>query len=126
MNIKEMAQVYLEALRESNLEGVVNLFSEAGEVLSPIYGRKPAREFYEILFKDTRESIVTLKGVFQELDNPRCFTIYFTYQWTIANGEIVNFEVVDIIELDENNKIKSLTIIYDTKESRPAIDELNA
>ncbi|MCV6628737.1 MAG: hypothetical protein OIF50_02645 [Flavobacteriaceae bacterium] len=49
--------------------------------------------------------------------------LYFNYKWVLQSGKTVAFDVVDIIELDTNYKIKKLTIIYDTKEVRDNFKE---
>ncbi len=124
MNIKEITQAYLDALREANLNAVVDLFANKGVVISPIYGTMDARSFYKTLFSDTQNSTLTLLGIFQDVDDTTKMAIHFTYQWTMVNGSIVSFDVVDVIKLNEQNKITELTIIYDTQDSRPAVSQL--
>jgi len=51
--------------------------------------------------------------------------LYFTYKWTLKSNKIVEFDVVDIIELDSDNKIIKLKIIYDTVVARKLVKELN-
>ncbi|WP_237270756.1 hypothetical protein [Tenacibaculum discolor] len=51
--------------------------------------------------------------------------LYFTYKWTLKNNEKVEFDVVDIIELNSENKITKLKIIYDTVISRKLVNKLN-
>ncbi|MDC8002595.1 nuclear transport factor 2 family protein [Aureisphaera galaxeae] len=124
MNPKQITNAYLDALRKGDLSAVVNLFSEKGEVISPVYGNMPAKTFYETLFADTKESQLILKGIFREIDKPNEFAIYFTYQWTLADGNQVKFDVVDVVVLNGAGKIETLTIIYDTQESNPAVAQL--
>ncbi len=124
MNIKEITTLYLEALRKGNMKALSNLFSENGVVISPVYGTMPALLFYETLFKDTKESQLTLLGVFQDIEAKRSFAIHFTYQWTLANGNKVVFDVVDVVKLNDEDKIIELKIIYDTRESKPAVTSL--
>ena len=50
--------------------------------------------------------------------------LHFNYQWTLRNDAKVNFEVVDILEFDDDNKIKILTIIYDTVQNRELVKKL--
>ena len=50
--------------------------------------------------------------------------LHFNYHWTLKNNSQVNFEVVDILEFNDNDKIKVLTIIYDTVRSRELVEEL--
>lgn len=114
---------YLEHLQNGNIEKVIDLFNEDGIVESPIYGVKKAKQFYTELSNDTSNSRLQLKGVFEQKDSNN-YALYFTYIWTIKNGKVVEFDVVDIIEFDDKNKIINLKIIYDTVISRTLINEL--
>lgn len=90
---------------------------------SPVYGVKPARDFYTELFADTRQSELQLRGIFPEANGQR-LALYFSYGWTLADGSHVDFDVVDILEFDEALRITYLKIIYDTVQSRRAVDAL--
>lgn len=117
---KAIAKAYLDQLEADNLEGLLALFAENGKVVSPIYGTQDARSFYTALSKDTRDSKLYSDGLFMEPDSNR-IALLFDYQWTMENGNLVKFKVVDIIELDEAHKITKLTIIYDAGEARGAL-----
>lgn len=123
MNKNEIARKYLEYLESGNIEKVIALFNENGIVESPIYGIKKANEFYRELINDTSESKLHLKGIFEQ-NNSNDFALYFSYEWTLKNNHKVDFDVVDIIELDSQHKIKRLKIIYDTVISRKLVNEL--
>ncbi|MDE1207153.1 nuclear transport factor 2 family protein [Tenacibaculum larymnensis] len=124
MNKSEIAKKYLEHLENGNIEKVINLFSNNGIVESPIYGIKKADKFYRELNNDTSNSELFLKGIFEQNDSNN-LALYFTYKWTLKNNEKVEFDVVDIIELDSENKITKLKIIYDTVISRKLVNDLN-
>ncbi|WP_440122295.1 nuclear transport factor 2 family protein [Tenacibaculum sp. Ill] len=124
MNKSEIAKKYLEHLENGNIEKVINLFSNNGIVESPIYGIKKADQFYRELNNDTSNSELFLKGIFEQNDSNN-LALYFTYKWTLKNNEKVEFDVVDIIELDYENKITKLKIIYDTVISRKLVNDLN-
>ena len=124
MNKNEIAKKYLEYLENGNIEKVIDLFSNKGIVESPIYGIKKADVFYRELNNDTSNSELLLKGIFEQNDSNN-LALYFTYKWTLKNNEKVEFDVVDIIELDSENKITKLKIIYDTVISRRLVNELN-
>jgi len=124
MNKNEIAKKYLEYLENGNIEKVIDLFSNKGIVESPIYGIKKADEFYRELNNDTSNSELLLKGIFEQNDSNN-LALYFTYKWTLKNNEKVEFDVVDIIQLDSENKITKLKIIYDTVISRRLVNELN-
>ncbi|MDO6676500.1 nuclear transport factor 2 family protein [Tenacibaculum sp. 1B UA] len=124
MNKSEIAKKYLKHLENGNIEKVIDLFSSNGIVESPIYGIKKADVFYRELNNDTSNSELFLKGIFEQNDSNN-LALYFTYKWTLKNNEKVEFDVVDIIELDSENKITELKIIYDTVISRKLINDLN-
>jgi len=124
MNKSEIAKKYLKYLEKGNIEKVINLFSSNGIVESPIYGIKKADEFYRELNNDTSNSELILKGIFEQNESNN-LALYFTYKWTLKNNEKVEFDVVDIIELDSENKITKLKIIYDTVISRKLVNDLN-
>jgi hypothetical protein len=123
MTKKEVAIEYIDFLKKGDIENVINLFNQKGIVDSPLYGIKKANEFYHELSSDTRNSELQLLGVFEE-NVSNNIAIYFTYKWTLKNNEKVEFDVVDIIEFDEHNKIDKLKIIYDTVIARKLVGQL--
>lgn len=54
---------YLRALSTADSGLAVSLFTDDGIVHSPLYGARPAREFYPALFADTSQANLTLKSV---------------------------------------------------------------
>jgi len=124
MTKKEVCLQYIELLEKGEMEQLLTLFNTDGIIDSPIYGRKPAADFYRDLTSDTNNSELKLLGIFEE-DNSDHVALYFNYQWTLKNNEIVNFDVVDIIEFDTQNKISKLKIIYDTVVARGLVKQLD-
>ena len=122
MTGKEIALKYLKHLENGEVDKVIDLFSSDGIVESPLYGVMNAGEFYRELNNDTANSELELKGIFEQNDS-RDLALYFTYTWTLQNGQMTKFDVVDIITLDENYKIERLKIIYDTVVTRKLIGE---
>ena len=114
---KEVAENYLKHLENGDLKHLLEMFNKDGMVDSPLYGIKKAKDFYRELKDDTSNSKLQLKGIFEESNSPN-LAIYFTYEWTLKNGTEVKFDVVDILELDDDFKILQLKIIYDTVDSR--------
>ncbi len=111
MRREDIVHEYLDALQNSDYEKITSLFTEDAVVKSPLYGEMKAREFYRILFKETLSSridvihICTRKGYAMA---------YFTYEWTVEDGSIHNFDCVDVFRFSEKGKIKELSIVYDT------------
>lgn len=125
MTISEIIQHYFQALERGDEYAVLQLFSEKAIVVSPLYGRMKASEFYEQLFEDTAQSLITLLQIFKGLQVGSA-AAHFQYRWILENGEPVSFEGVDIFEFNEKKKIRKLTIIYDTNLVRGAFERLKA
>lgn len=123
MTKKKVANKYINYLENGDIENVINLFNKKGIVDSPLYGIKKANEFYHELSNDTTNSELHLLGIFEENDS-NSIALYFTYKWTLKNNEKVEFDVVDIIEFDEHDKISKLKIIYDTVIARKLVGQL--
>jgi len=123
MNKTEIAKQYINHLENGNIEQIIALFNQHGMVDSPLYGIKNAEEFYRELDSDTSNSELRLKGIFEESDS-NSLALYFSYKWTLKNNQIVEFDVVDIIEFDNQNKINKLKIIYDTVITRKLLEQL--
>ncbi|MGB5818512.1 MAG: nuclear transport factor 2 family protein [Saonia sp.] len=123
MDVKTLARDYLDYLQKGEIDKVIALFANDGLVVSPIYGTKPAQDFYTELANDTEASVLKFDGLFEEKEGHRV-ALSFDYHWTLKNGKKVVFKVVDIIVLDDAFKIKKLTIIYDTYISRELVKSL--
>ncbi len=123
MTKRKIAEQYVQYLEQGNIQNIIELFSENGKVDSPVYGVKPAIDFYEELYNDTSQSKLTMLGIFEEEDTGDV-ALYFNYIWTLKNNKVVDFNVVDIIQFDDCNKITLLTIIYDTVKSRELVKEV--
>ncbi len=121
MTKKDVAKQYISFLEQGYTEGIIALFTEEGQVSSPIYGEKRADIFYENLKADTLNSKLELKGIFED-ENSNKIAIHFNYIWTLKNKSTVEFDVVDIIEFNSNHKIVHLQIIYDTVKSRALVN----
>lgn len=115
MTAKQLCTDYLQALNDGSLEKVRALFTETACVVSPLYGERPAFDFYADLFADTNRSVTTLLNVFDTSDTSRSVALHFQYDWTLADGKQVSFECVDVFELNQDaDRFEKLTIIYDT------------
>lgn len=112
---------YLQALQQGNYEAVISLFTDEAMVISPLYGTQSAKIFYKELLADTNSSQIELLDIFTNLQK-RTAAVNFVYHWTLADGMTTSFDCVDIIEFDEQDKIKVLKIIYDTAQTRSAFE----
>ena len=125
MTRSEVAKKYIEFLSNGAVEQIVSLFSEDGKVSSPIYGDKPAREFFKELTDDTTNSTLTFKKIFEDAGS-NSLALYFEYEWTVKSGKVVVFDVVDILDFDNETKIEKLKIIYDTFIARKLVEDIRS
>lgn len=121
--MEEIIKAYLQGLRNGLAEPILQLFADKAIVYSPLYGAVEAGQFYTDLFEDSSASVIQLHDIFTNETN-RSASVYFTYHWTMADGQISQFDCVDVFNFDAEGKIKSLRIIYDTATTRSAFDKL--
>jgi len=121
---EKLVREYLSGLEAGDAERILSLFTGDGIVCSPLYGERPAARFFPGLFEDTRNSRITLKGVFEGTSRSPRVAAWFIYDWTLRDGSPVRFECMDVFELDERSgRIRRLTILYDSARTRGALDE---
>lgn len=109
----QTATLYLEYLQAGNATAILSLFDAQATVLSPLYGQRSAEEFYQTLFEDTQKSETRILDLMTNTRN-KSLALYFNYQWWLAKGEMVSFDVVDLFRFNHDHKIVTLHIIYDT------------
>lgn len=114
MKFQQLIKDYLNGLESGNCEQLLSIFEEDAIVLSPLYGKQTAKQFYSDLFNDTNQSKITLLNTLNSNENENICSGHFRYDWTMKDGSLVTFECVDIFKISEKNKIEELTIIYDT------------
>lgn len=118
--MEALAEAYLAALTRGDYDGLMRLFAPKAEVLSPLYGRRQAAEFYRELLADTTRSELRLRDVLANA-SAQTAAIYFDYDWLLANGGRVSFQVIDWLQLDADGRITELHILYDTVQARAAL-----
>ena len=126
MNQKKIITVYLRGLEKGNCNEILELFTNNATVSSPLYGEVKATDFFEQLFEDTSDSKIELHGVFVDISDSNKYAAHFRYDWNLKNGQRVSFNCVDIFEFEEDSsKINHLSIIYDSKTTIEAFNELH-
>jgi SnoaL-like domain len=120
----DLVSAYLRALSTADSGLAVSLFTEDGIVHSPLYGARPAREFYPALLADTSQAKLTLKAVMRGRDQTGQSTVsfWFHFDWRLPSGTAAPFDVVDVATLALGGKVKELHIIYDTVDVRPVFE----
>lgn len=114
MKFQQIVKDYLQGLQSGDISKILSTFEKDAVVNSPLYGRMKADEFYKSLESDTNQSVITLINVLESYENKNTCAGHFKYEWTLKDGTIFPFICVDIFEMSDDNKIKELTIVYDT------------
>ncbi|MCY0937384.1 nuclear transport factor 2 family protein [Streptomyces sp. H34-S4] len=124
MTAAELVSAYLAGLEQADTEAVLDLFVPGAMVHSPLYGPRPAAEFYPELFADTSRSELTLLGVMEghTPQNTALLSFWFHFDWHLPSGAAAPFNVVDLAELAEDGRITTLRIVYDTVDVRPVFE----
>ena len=124
MTAAELVSAYLAALERGDAAGVLELFAPGAMVRSPLYGPQLATEFYPKLFADTSSSRLTLLGLMEgrTQHGTALISFWFHFDWRLPSGVAAPFDVVDLAELDEDGRIATLRIVYDTVDVRPAFE----
>ena len=127
MTPENLIQEYLSALEKSDVNKIFQLFKEDAIVVSPLYGEIKASHFYPELFEDTLASKITLKDIYYSSSVKNRIAAHFVYDWKMRNESDVEFECMDVFELDKHSeKIEKLTIIYDSRQTRDEFDNLKS
>jgi hypothetical protein len=60
-------------------------------------------------------NLITPIDVFTSTTGSNRATAYFQYDWTVTDGTLITFKVMDLFEFEEgSDKVNYLTLIYDT------------
>lgn len=113
-------QAYLDALAQGDLKQLLALFAPDAMVYSPLYGEKQASVFYPCLLQDSTASNIELLQIFRTAGSAHA-AVNFLYHWTLASGEQVTFDCVDIFHFNAEDQITALKIIYDASQTRSAL-----
>jgi hypothetical protein len=126
MNVQELCDEYLAAMNAGDLERVLALYEPDAQVVSPLYGTMPAKQFYTELFADTGRSETRCINRFDASSHAPAIALQFHYRWTLADGVVVEFNCVDVFALNaERNRFAGLTIVYDTAPLRAVFDAVH-
>ncbi len=116
----QIVRSYFALLTASDVVSIVALFAEDGFVESPVLGRMPAGDFYRTLDDASTQKVLTVHRVLSSDDN-RVHAAHFTYDWTLAKGGQIEFDGVDLFEFNDDDKIVSMKIFYDTHPTREVV-----
>ncbi len=108
-------RTYMQALGDSDYDTIKGLFAPNGKVLSPFLGEMDAGPFFDRLAEASAENTITPIDVFLSANNKNQATCYFRYDWTVRDGTVISFKVMDLFSFaQDSDKIEYLNLIYDT------------
>ena len=112
---RDILQTYMKALNESDYDTIKSLFTGDGKVLSPFLGEMRADLFFNRLADASSENSITPIDIFLSANDKNHATCYFKYDWTVRDGTVISFNVMDLFSFSTNsNKVEYLSLIYDT------------
>lgn len=108
-------QTYMRALGESDYATVKSLFATGGKVRSPFLGEMPAGPFFDRLADASTRNVITPIDIFLSTTDQHHATAYFQYDWTVRDGSVITFKVMDLFSFEPGTPLVSyLDLIYDT------------
>jgi len=114
---------YLARLEQADVPGLVALFGAQAQVHSPFLGTLAPQPFFEQVAAATRRSTLHAPEVFVSVAGSRRAIACFNYEWELRDGSVVHFHCADIFEFDDEGRIDSLTIVYDTAPIRDQVGD---
>ena len=108
-------QTYMTALGDSDYATVKGLFASDGKVRSPFLGEMYADAFFDRLAGASMKNVITPIDIFLGTSGKSHATAYFQYDWTVRDGTLITFKVMDLFTFDSGSgKVTYLDLIYDT------------
>jgi hypothetical protein len=107
-------QRYMTALGQSDYATIKSLFARDGKVKSPFLGEMLAGQFFDRLGEASAKNVITPIDIFLSEGGKPHATAYFQYDWTVRDGTLITFKVMDLFTFDAGNKVTYLDLIYDT------------
>lgn len=108
-------ETYMQALGASDYSAIKALFAPDGRVCSPFLGEMDAGPFFDRLSSASAKNVITPIDIFTSAGNKNQAVAYFRYDWTVNDGTLISFKVMDLFAFAEGtDKILRLDLIYDT------------
>jgi hypothetical protein len=105
----------MDSLGGSDYGAMKDLFTPGGRVKSPFLGEMPAGPFFDRLAAASAKNVITPIDIFLSNSAKNHATAYFQYDWTVRDGTLITFKVMDLFTFEpDGDKVTYLDIIYDT------------
>ncbi len=116
--ISRAVRGYFLAIRAMDPDAIANSFAEDGTTYDPvdspgITGRDGIREFFASIYKNFKSVGLSEDHVFVAGHSA---AVKWTGKGTSINGKEVNFEGIDVLEVNEDGKIQTLRAYWNPAE----------
>ena len=116
--VSRAVRAYFLAIRAMDPEAIANTFAEDGTTYDPVgtpgvTGHGAIREFFSSIFKNFKSAALTEDSIFVAGDGA---AVKWTGKGTSANGKNVNFEGVDVFEVNADGKIQTVRAYWNPAE----------
>ena len=116
--ISRAVRAYFLAIRAMDPDAVANTFAEDGTTYDPVgtegvTGRDAIREFFSSIYKNFKSVTLTEDLIFVAGDGA---AVKWTGKGTSANGKNVNFEGIDVFEVNADGKIRTIRAYWNPAE----------
>ena len=109
---------YFLAIRAMDADAFANAFAEDGTTYDPhgstaITGRVALREFFQSICKNFKSVALTEDSIFVAGDGA---AVKWTGKGTSTSGREVNFEGIDVLEVNDDGKIQTIHAYWNPAE----------
>ena len=116
--ISRAVRAYFLAIRAMDPDAVANTFAEDGTTYDPVgtegvTGREAIREFFSSIYKNFKGVALTEDSIFVAGDGA---AVKWTGKGTSVNGKNVNFEGIDVFEVNAEGKIRTVRAYWNPAE----------
>jgi steroid Delta-isomerase len=116
--ISRAVRAYFLAIRAMDADAFANTFAEDGTTFDPvgspgITGRDGLREFFQSICKNFKSVSLTEDSVFVAGNGA---AVKWTGRGTSTSGKEVNFEGIDVFEINEDGKIQTIHAYWNPAE----------
>ncbi|MDJ0859393.1 MAG: nuclear transport factor 2 family protein [Dinoroseobacter sp.] len=115
-------QAYFTALTAGDTDLILRLFAPGATVFSPFLGLVDAPAFFLKLSAASNGSKLTVHDVLLNADASSAAG-HFRYDWTLASGDDISFEGVDLFHFAPDGWFSKLLIYYDTHPLREEVGD---